>query len=102
MNKGTVMWPCIVRAQQIVVQKIKRIGSFTMALQYKDPALPKLWHRSQPWRSFDPWPGNFHMSGVQQKKKKKKKEKRKEENYEDGNNIYTVLHITSIINKDLL
>ena len=26
----------------------------------KDPVLPQLWHR------FGPWPGNFHMTWVQQ------------------------------------
>ena len=41
----------------------------------KDPALPKLWHRSQLRLRFDPWPGNFHMLQVQPKKEKKKKKK---------------------------
>ena len=27
----------------------------------KDPALPRLWYRSQLWLRFSPWHGNFHM-----------------------------------------
>ena len=43
-----------------------------MAQQVKDPALPKLWHRSQLWLRFSPWPGNFHIAtGIEEKKKKK-------------------------------
>ena len=42
----------------------------------KDPALLQLWHRSQLWFRFDPWPRNFHMPQLWQKKKKKKKKKR--------------------------
>ena len=34
----------------------------------KDLALPQLWHRSQVWLEFDPWPGNFHMLWVWLKK----------------------------------
>ena len=49
-----------------------------MAQWVKDPELPQLWHRSQLWLRFDPWPGNFHMPWVQpEKKKKEKKRKRK-------------------------
>ena len=30
-------------------------------LGLRDPALPQLWHRSQLWLTFNPWPGNFYM-----------------------------------------
>lgn len=30
----------------------------------------QLWHGSQLWMGFDPWPGNSHMLWVQTKKKK--------------------------------
>ena len=36
----------------------------------KNLALPQLWHRSQLWLKFDPWPGNFHMLWWPKKKKK--------------------------------
>ena len=31
------------------------------AQQIKDPALTQLWHRSQLWLRFNPWPRNFHV-----------------------------------------
>ena len=41
-------------------------GSIPSPAQWiKDVALPSLWHRSQMQLGFDPWPGNFHMLGVQ-------------------------------------
>ena len=46
-----------------------------MAQWVKDPAFLQLWHRSQLWLSFDPWPENLHMLQVQPKKKIKKKKK---------------------------
>ena len=39
----------------------------------KEPTLLQLWHRSQMWLRFGPWPGAFHTPQVQSKKKKKKK-----------------------------
>ena len=47
-----------------------------MAQQVKDLALPQLWHRSQLWLGFHPWPRNFHV--LQRYPEKKRKEKRKE------------------------
>ena len=40
--------------------------SSLVAQQVKDLLSSLLWYR------FDPWPGNFHMSQVEQKKRKKK------------------------------
>ena len=37
----------------------------------KDLALLQLWHKSQMWLRFDPWPRNFHMLQVLLKKEKK-------------------------------
>ena len=37
---------------------------------WKDTVLLQLWHRSQLWLGFSPWPGNFHMPLGQLKKKK--------------------------------
>ena len=34
----------------------------------KDLALLRLWHRSQLWIGFNPWPGNFHMPWMWGKK----------------------------------
>ena len=47
-------------------------GNSHVVQQVKDPALPQPWHRSQPQRGFDPWPGNFHMPWVWPKIKKRK------------------------------
>ena len=44
-----------------------RSGVPTVVQWVKDPALPQLWLR------FDPWTRNFHMPPVQQGPKKKKK-----------------------------
>ena len=38
-----------------------------MAHWVKDPALPLLWFRIEPWRRFDPWPRNLHRLQVQPK-----------------------------------
>ena len=43
----------------------------------KNPMLLQLWHRSQLWLGFDPWPGNFHMLWLSLKKEKKKKKKKR-------------------------
>ena len=46
---------------------VSSYGSFPSPVQWiKDPALPQLWLK------FNPWPGNFHMPWVRLKKKKKK------------------------------
>ena len=37
----------------------------------KDPELPNLQHRLQPWLGSDPWPGNSICCGVVRKKNKK-------------------------------
>ena len=64
-------WP------QIVKVPIKGMisGVLTVAQQFKDPALLQLWHRSQLWLGFDPWPRNFHMPWAWSKKKEKKRER---------------------------
>ena len=51
--------------------KIARLGVPIVAQWVKDPALLQLWHRSQLWLGFNPWPGNLHMSQVWLLKKKK-------------------------------
>ena len=38
------------------------VGSFLVAQQVKDSALPLLWLESLLWYGFDSWPGNFCMS----------------------------------------
>ena len=43
----------------------------------KDPELPQLWHTSELWLGFDPWPRNFQIPQMWQKKKKRKKEKKR-------------------------
>ena len=46
---------------------VSSYGSFPSPVQWiKDPALPQLWLK------FNPWPGNFHMPWVRLKKKKKR------------------------------
>ena len=45
----------------------------------KDPLLLQLWGRSKLCLVFDPWPRNFHMSGMwPEKVKQNKKEQKKE------------------------
>ena len=41
----------------------------------KDPTLLQLWHQSQLWLTFSPWPRNFHMLWVWPKKNQKEKRK---------------------------
>ena len=43
-----------------------------MAQWVKCPALPQLWHRSQVWLGFKPWPPNFPKLWVWPKKGEKK------------------------------
>ena len=41
-------------------------GSIPSPVQWiKDLVSPQLWHWSQLWLGFDPWPENFHMLWVQ-------------------------------------
>ena len=35
---------------------------------YQDSALPQLWHRSQMWPGFDPWPESFQYASSMEKK----------------------------------
>ena len=51
---------------------MEKYGVPAVAQQVKDQALPQLWHRSQLWLRFDPWPRNFHVPQVWLGKKKKK------------------------------
>ena len=41
------------------------IGSIPSLEWVKDLVFPQLWHRSQLWLRFDPYPGNFHMLQVE-------------------------------------
>ena len=54
-----------------------------MAQWVKDLALSLLWLGSLLWYHFGPWPGNFHVRGVQAKKKKKKERKKETEGPEE-------------------
>ena len=38
-------------------------GLIPSPVQLKDPVLPQLWHRSQPWLGYNSWPGNFICLG---------------------------------------
>ena len=49
------------------------MGVPTVVQWVKDLAFLQLWHRSQLWLRFAPWPGNFHMLWVQPKNKNKNK-----------------------------
>ena len=40
-----------------------------MVQQVKDLVLSLPWLRLLLWHGFDPWPGNFHMPGMQPKNK---------------------------------
>ena len=53
-----------------------RVQSWAWHSGLKDPELPQLWHRSQPWLRFNPRPGNFHMLQGQVQPLKKEKKKR--------------------------
>ena len=46
-----------------------RVPSPTPHDGLKEPVLPQLWHRSQLWLRFTPWPRNYHMLLVSHKKK---------------------------------
>ena len=50
----------------------------TVALWVKVSTLLQLWHRSQRWCGFSPWPRSFHMLWVWPEKKKRKKGRKKE------------------------
>ena len=41
------------------------LGVPTVAQQVKNLVLLQLWHRSQQWLRFDPWPGKLPMPLVQ-------------------------------------
>ena len=43
----------------------------SLAQWVKDLVLVQLWHRSQLWLGFNPWPANFHMLQVRLEKKNK-------------------------------
>ena len=49
-------------------QDILKTRSSLVAQWVKDPALSLQWLQSRLWLSFEPWPGNFHMT-VQPKRK---------------------------------
>ena len=47
-------------------------GSIPSLVQWvKDPALPQLWHKSQPWPGFNPWPkgSTYHEAAKKRKEK---------------------------------
>ena len=48
-----------------------KLGIPVVAHWAKDPVLLQLWHRSQLWLRFHPWPRNFHMPGSKKGKRKK-------------------------------
>lgn len=42
-----------------------KIGNSFMVQRNKDPTQAQLWHRSQVWRRFNPWPGKLpHAAGA--------------------------------------
>ena len=47
----------------------KKTWSSPVAQEVKYPVLSLYWLQSLLWCTFNPWPGNFHMTWVQQKKK---------------------------------
>lgn len=47
--------------------KMNNLGCSLVAQQFKDPALPQLWHRPQLLHGFNPWYGNFHTPWARQK-----------------------------------
>ena len=45
-------------------------GSSLVAQWVKALTLVQLWHRSQLWHQYNPWPSNLHMPGMWPQKKR--------------------------------